>query len=557
MGGSDPGQKHGLPAEEMDQLAGGREAYDARAWDHAYRCLSLADQTSPLGVDDLMRLAVAAYLTGREQTYLSAVERAHHAYLEGGSLLLAARAAFWLGLRLAIRGDAGAANGWLGRAHRLMQREGRACAEEGYLLLPAAEEQLQAGAADRAYGTSARAAAIGEQFGEADLSACARHLQGRALIQQGDVESGLALLDEAMISVSSGELSPIMTGLIYCSVIGACQEIYAVDRAREWTGALARWCAEQPQLVSFTSTCLVHRAEIMQMSGKWRDAIEEAQRACAVSQGAALHPPATAYYVQAEVHRLRGAFPDAETLYRQASRHGCEPLPGLALLRLAQGRIKVAAAAMERALGTTKGRLARTPLLPACVEIMLASGDLDAARVASEELKESADCFRTPALQAMAAHATGAVALAAGDQQSALIELGRAFRIWQQVDAPYLAARTRELIGLARRGIGDEEGAGLEIAAAREVFEELGTAPDIARMDRSLPLWPDLRRSRLTRRELDVLRLVADGKANKTIAAELGLSEKTVDRHLSNIFDKLDVSSRTAAAAWAYRHKLV
>jgi DNA-binding CsgD family transcriptional regulator len=557
MAGSDQRQRNRILLEELDQLALGREAYDRKAWYESYRHLSLADATTSLGVKDLERLAMAAYLVGRDEDYIRLLERVHHAYINSGAGVRAARAAFWLGLRLAFRGEANQATGWFGRARRLLEREGRASVEEGYLLLPAAEQQIESGAAAAAFATAAQAAEIGDQFREADLSACARHVQGRALIQQGQVENGLALLDEAMIAVTTGELSPIMTGLIYCSVIDACQQIYAVDRAREWTGALARWCAGQSQLVSFTGTCLVHRAEVMQMNGAWRDALDEARHACVASQGSELPPPGTAYYQQAEIHRLRGEFAEAEDYYRQASRHGCEPLPGLALLRLAQGRTETAAAAINRALGATKDRLLRTKLLPACVEIMLARGELQLARHASRELEESANRFRTVALQAMTAQAEGAVALAAGDHESALPALRRAFELWLQVEAPYLAARTRELIGLACRDIGDEEGASLELAAAREAFDKLGAAPDIARMDRPTPFSPVLHGLGLTPRELQVLRLVATGKPNKVIAAELRLSEKTVDRHISNIFDKLGVSSRTAAAAWAYRHKLV
>lgn len=557
MGGSDKGQLDSVLSQETDQLALGREACERRAWDEAYRSLSAADEASPLGVEDLERLAMAAYLGGRDGAYLRSLERAYHAYLDGGTCLRAARAAFWLGLRLAFRGEAGRATGWFGRAHRLLQREGKACVEEGYLLLPFAEQQLEVGGSETACAAAARAAEIGDQFGEADLSACARHVQGRALIHQGEVEKGLTLLDETMVAVTAGELSPIMTGLIYCSVIDACQQIYALDRAREWTDALAQWCAGQPQLVSFTGTCLVHRAEVMQMKGAWADAIDEAHRACTVSQGSELRPPAAAHYQQAEIHRLRGEFAEAEDCYRQASRHGCDPLPGLALLRLGQGRTETAVAAINRALRATKDRRLRIKLLPACVEIMLATGDLTSARDACRELEERADSFRTAALQAIAAQAAGSVALAAGDHQSALPTLRRAFELWLQVEAPYLAARTRKLIGLAYRGIGDEEGASLELAAAREAFETLGAAPDIAGIDRPAPLLPAVRSSGLTPRELEVLKLMATGKPNKVIAAEMHLSGKTIDRHMSNIFNKLDVSSRTAAAAWAYRRGLV
>ena len=558
MGRANQTRSTNLITGAIDLLGLARDAYQRRAWHDAYRQLTLADEAAPLGVEDIERLAMSAYLAGRDEDYLRALDRAHHVYLDNGDFTRAARAAFWLGLRLALRGETGPATGWFSRAERLLQREGKPCVEEGYLLLPAAEQKLRGHDAEAAYLIAACAAEIGDRFAEADLGACARHVQGRALILQGQVEKGLALLDEAMVAVTAGELSPIMTGLIYCSVVDACQQVYALDRAREWTAALAQWCARQPQLVTFTGACLAHRAEIMQMNGAWRDAIEEARRACAASlRGSEQRAPAAAHYQEAEVHRLLGEFVEAEKAYRQASRQGCEPQPGLALLRLVQGRTEAAVTAISRALGTTIDRLQRTRLLPAYVEIMLAAGDIASARDACRELEESADRFHTAMLRAMAAQAAGAVNLAERNLQEALPVLRRAFELWRQVEAPYLAARTRELIGLACRALGDEESAALELAAAREAFEELGAASDIARIDSPTSVASPADDFGLTPRELQVLRLVATGKSNKVIAAELCLSEKTIDRHLSNIFSKLDVSSRTAATAWAYEHKLV
>jgi hypothetical protein len=178
-----------------------------------------------------------------------------------------------------FRGDAGRATGWLGRAGRLLAREDDECVERGYLMLPLVEQHLGVGDCIAAYATAASAAEIGDRFGEADLIACARHLQGRSLVQQGEIADGLALLDEAMVAVTAGELSPLMTGLIYCSVIEGCRQVYALGRAREWTAALAAWCEAQPEMVAFTGACLTHRAEIMQLHGAWQDAIEEAERA--------------------------------------------------------------------------------------------------------------------------------------------------------------------------------------------------------------------------------------------------------------------------------------
>jgi DNA-binding NarL/FixJ family response regulator len=360
-----------------------------------------------------------------------------------------------------------------------------------------------------------------------------------------------------MLAVVTGELSPIMTGLVYCSVIDACREIHAVGRAREWTDALARWCERQPQMVAFTGTCLVHRAEILQLEGAWTDAMAEATRACERRPGKAnREPPAAAFYRRAELHRLRGDVAAADEAYRTASRLGLEPQPGLALLRLAEGRTGAASAAIRRILRATSDPLERARLLPAHVEIALAAGDLDEARSACRALDELAATFRTDVLQAIAAEARGALALAEGDAQGATGALRRALELWRQVEAPYEEARARVLMALACRSLGDEEGSELELGAAASAFERLGAAPDLARVG---GLRGPRRHDghRLTRRELQVLRLVAAGKTNKAIAAQLQLSDRTVDRHVSNIFRKLNVPSRAAATARAYdRHLL-
>jgi DNA-binding CsgD family transcriptional regulator len=545
-------------AKVSSELARGRRCYATSAWADAFALLSQADKEIPLSVADLELLATSAYLIGQDGVFLGALDRAHGAYLSAGETTCAARCAFWLGLSLLFMGETGRGTGWLAGARRLVEGEKADCAERGYLLLPAAEQLLGADDYDTAYATAADAVEIGDRFGEADLVSCARHLQGRALMGQGRVEEGLALLDEAMIMVTAGELSPLMTGLIYCSVIDACQQVYALARAWEWTSALTQWCEAQPQMVAFTGTCLVHRAEIMQLHGAWRDAIEEARRACErCSQGIEQQPPAAAFYQQAEVHRLRGEFDAADEAYRNASQRGFDPQPGLALLRLVQGRADVAAAAIHRVVSATTDQLQRTRLLPAYVEIMLAVSKIENARGACHELADIAESFDTSVLSAMAAHAQGAVDLAEGDAKAALGSLRRAFEAWRQVEAPYEAARVRVLMGMACRAFGDDEGAGLELDAARAVFERLGAAPDLARIGSLTKGAASGHSHRLTPRELQVLRLVAAGKTNKAIAAELFLSEKTVDRHASNIFNKLDVPSRAAATAYAYEHKLI
>lgn len=540
---------------DHDHLERGRRHYEQRLWADAFDAFARADEASPLGTDDLELFAMSAYLTGREDDYLSALERAHLALIEAGRSTRATRSAFWIGLCLLFRGRTGPATGWFGRAQRLLDREAQGCAEHGYLLLPRAERELASSNERAAHATAAEAALIGERFADNDLIACARHIQGRALLQQGRVDQGLALLDETMVSVAAGELSPLMTGLIYCSVIDSCMQVYAFARAREWTYALSSWCDGQPQLVAFTGTCLVHRAEIMELQGAWPDAIEEAQRACSGFARHAEQPPAAAFYRRGELCRLRGEFATAEEAYREASRRGFEPQPGLALLRMAQGQTDAAVVAIRRAVNATADRLARTRLLPACVEIMLDAGDIEEARNACQQLEETAETFNAGALGAMAAQGRGAVLLREGDPTAALVALRQAYEFWRNEEAPYLTARTRELLGFACRALGDEEGAELELEAAKAAFRALGAAPDVARVSSHVrAVTPSCG---LTKRELQVLRLVATGKTNGAIASELFVSRRTIDRHVSNLFGKLDVSSRAAATSYAHRHKLV
>jgi DNA-binding CsgD family transcriptional regulator len=536
----------------------GREFYARRAWMDAYKSLSHADQASPLAAEDLELLATSTFMIGRDDEYLSSLERAHHAYLDAGEPMRAVRCAFWMGINLALRGEMSRATGWLSRAQRLVEREEGECVERGYLLMPVMLRHEAIGDWEAAYAAAARAAEIGERFGDADLFALAVHEQGLILVNQGRVQEGLGLVDEAMVAVTAGELSPIVTGIVYCSVISGCQEVYELRRAQEWTAALTQWCEEQSDMVAFSGRCLVHRAEIMELHGAWRDALEEARLArkrC--ERGKNRSAAAQAFYLQGEIHRLRGGFSAAEEAYRDASRYGWEPQPGLALLRLAEGNDEAATAAIRRAVGETTEPLRRARLLPAYVEIMLTLGDAQEARSACRELEEISARYESGMLDATVAHAQGALDLAEGDAQAALLALRRAWQAWQELEVPYEAARVRVLLGLACRALGDADTAALELEAARGVFAQLGAAPDLTRVDSLTQRVPPVDAHGLTPRELQVLRLVAAGETNKAIAAELVLSERTVDRHVSNIFTKLGVSSRAAATAYAYEHRLV
>jgi DNA-binding NarL/FixJ family response regulator len=539
--------------DAVDQLERGRASYARGAWTDAHELLAAADRA-----DDLELLATAAYMLGRDDEYVGAMERAHHLWMESGEGLRAARCAFWIGMNLSIRGEPARATGWLSRARRLVDREDRDCVEHGLLLLARMAEHEAAGDHEAAIAAGGEAVGIGERFGDADLFALAAQDLGILLIERGRVVEGLALLDEAMVAVTAGELSPIVNGFVYCGVIMGCQAAYEPRRAQEWTAALTAWCEQQPDMVSFTGTCLVHRAEIMQLHGAWPDALEEARRAgprCALAMNEAA--AAEALYREGEIHRLRGDFGAAEEAYQGARRSGREPQPGLALLRLAQGNGEAAAAAIRRLAGETDQPSKRASVLSPYVEIMLAVGDADAARAGCAELEDLAERSEGPMLGAMAAHARGAVELSGGDARAALVALRRACRAWRTLEAPYEAARAQTLVGLACAALGDDDTAASELEAAREVFARLGAAPDLARVDSLSGRAASPATYGLTSRELEVLRLVAAGNSNREISAALVISEHTVARHLQNIFAKLDVSSRTAASAFAFAHDLV
>ena len=343
-----------------------RAAFAEHAWEDAYRGLSEADGDGALEPGDLERLSTAAYLTGRPDEFLVALERAHHAWLDSGDCPVRPAPHSGSASISFLPGRNGPATGWFGRARRLLGQSGEGRSKRATCSSPPPKGSWVPASLPPPPPPPPRPQATGERFGDADLTAMARHVEGRALVRAGRVEAGLALLDEAMVAVTSGELSPIVTGLVYCSVIEACQEVYAVERAGEWTAAMARWCGDQPQMGAFTGICLVRRAEILQLRGSWPDALAEAERACLrYAEGKDERPPQPPTTSRRKLHRLRGEFSDAEKAYREASRWGCEPQPGLALLRLAEGRMDAATAAIRRAVGNAKDRPEAARLLPA------------------------------------------------------------------------------------------------------------------------------------------------------------------------------------------------
>jgi DNA-binding CsgD family transcriptional regulator/tetratricopeptide (TPR) repeat protein len=445
-------------------------------------------------------------------------------------------------------------SGWFARAERLLDEAHLDSVVRGYMLIPSAIHHIDRG--DPAGGDAIfnQVADIARRFSDPDLMSCACHGRGRALIRLGKIAEGVARLDEAMVAVVSGEVSPIIAGDVYCSVLEGCREIFDVRRAYEWTTSLARWCAAQPGLVRYRGECLLYRAEVMQFRGQWDAAAEDARAACDLL----LSRPAAggAFYRLGEIHRLRGETDKAEAAYARANEHGRKPQPGLSQLRLGQGHTDGAAASIRSVLADTRERFARATALAAAVDILLAAGDLPQARGAAAELSETAGELGTPFVSATAALATGAVLLAEGADARAAASLRQASDIWRDLEMPYEEAHTCLLLATVCERRGDEDGRRLELECARTLFKRLNSDAGLARVAELADRNARQTAGPLSERETQVLRLLSAGKTNRVIADELFISEKTVARHVSNIFDKLGVSTRTEAAAWAYQRDL-
>jgi len=540
---------------DIKTLARARKSFEQRAWADAYRLFEAADREAPLEPEDLERLATVAYLMGREDESEAVWDRAHRTFLERGDPEGAARSAFRLAVELQLRGAVAPASGWFARAQHILDEAGIECVVCGYLLIPSAIQRIVQGDAAAGNDLFNQAAEIARRYGDRNLACKADQGRGRALIRLGRVREGVALLDEAMVAAMAGDVSPMIAGDAYCTVLEACQEIFDLRRAYEWTMSLARWCAAQPDLVRYRGECLLYRAEVLQLRGKWDEAVRDAHDACEllISRPAA----GAAFYRLGEIHRLRGEFEKAEAAYMQANERGRKPQPGLSLLRLAQGEIDAAAASIRSVLLDTRTQAARARMLAAAVDILLAAGDLEHARATATELSTIASGIGASLLNAASAQATGAVLLAEGDVEGAATLLCQASEIWRDLGMPYEEGHTCLLMAGVCERRGDHEGRRLDVEAARRLFKQLNAEWCLARIGEQ-PKQPTSEAvGSLSEREAQVLRLIASGKTNRAIAEELFISEKTVARHVSNIFDKLGVSSRSAATAWAYQRNII
>lgn len=525
-------------------IADADAAYEARAWQHAFDLYAGCGDLDARGLD---RFAVSAMLLGRMDDYFAIRERAYHRALEVGEVRDACRAALWIGIQKIGQGEHGAGGGWVARATRIAAEHDTGPVVPGYLMMADAFGVLAAGDLDRAIEMSAEAAAVGRRHGDPDLASLAGHQEGLFLLHSGRTDEGLARLDEAMVALSAGELSPMVTGIVYCNAITGCWSVYELRRAQEWTAAMSAWCDAQPDLANFTGECKVRRAELKRLHGRWPEALDEL--ATVSPADVDLWAAGCASYIRADLARLQGDFDAAEEGFSEAARLGYEPQPGLALLRLARGSSQAAAAMVRRSLAETADVARRVELLFAATEILLAVDDAAGAAAAVDELATTAARKRSPVVTALHQQALGAVHLAADGPAAALTPLRAALATWVGLPARYQEARTRALLASACRALGDRESADRELETAKGIFVDLGAAPDVSRLSKA--------EGGLSPRELEVLRLLATGATNRAIAAQLVLSERTVDRHVSNIFLKLGVSTRAAATAYAFERQLV
>jgi DNA-binding NarL/FixJ family response regulator len=530
--------------EYWDILDQARRAHGAHDWRTAAARFD-AVATERLTADDLAAYADAVWWLGRIEDNLRLSAAACDAFLADSRPVEAAWAAIVLGIFYLSRGDEPQGMGWIGRAGRLLEGIPE-CPVHGYLLLMTeVEASLQAGQPAVAVDAAHRMQDLGRRLDQSDLVAMGLNGEGRALIRSGQVVDGLKLLDEAMVAVVGGKLAPFASGTLYCHTIAACHEVVDIRRMTRWIDLTERWLATFPVAVVFGGLCAVHRAQLHLFRGEWEEAERKALRVVADLDANRIDYAAEAWYVVAEARRLRGD-PGAADAYDEAHARGRDPQPGRALLRLQEGDPAGAAASVRSAVAAVGADpLRRAPLCAAAVEIAVAAGRLDDAAAAASELAATAGMYATSGLEAMEANARGAVLLAEGSAEQALAVLRDACRRWLDLGAVYDAAGTCVRLAEAYRALGDEASAVAEVARAETAYERLG-AHQLARRA------PD----GLTRRECEVLTLVADGRSNREIGEALHISDRTVARHLTNIFYKIDVTSRTQAARYAIDHGL-
>lgn len=540
-----------------EMLVAGREAYQHRDYSTARDRLVAARAASTargrdLSGADLAALHDAAWWHGSVAESISTGADAYRALVGDHEVRLAAWVAIGVAVNHLLREEEEPGLAWLDRAAEQLAGQDE-CPEQGFLrYLTEVEASLDDPVLEPVVVVAREIRELGRRLGEPTLVACGDMGEGRALLRLGRVTDGLRLLDRAMLAVAAGELHPEWAGDLYCHMMSACDELGDLGRARRWTEAIESWLASMPTAVLFAGVCRIHRAQLHRMAGDWPRAARDAAQVGRDLEGISRGSVAEAHYLVGEINRLRGDHSVAETAYRAAHRIGRDPQPGLALLRLAEGQATIAAAEIRIALTCEPNSpMRRASLRAAQVEIAICAEDPDTARQACGELTGIATTYGGPLLHATALQADGALRLAEGRALEEVTPLREACRLWQELDAPYETARVRLLLAHAHRALGDPETARWETDEATTALHALGAAHDIRALVHTQRVT-----NGLTRREEDVLRRLVTGATNRTIADQLVISEKTVARHLANIYTKLSVTSRTAAAAYAFENDL-
>jgi DNA-binding NarL/FixJ family response regulator len=533
-------------ADDADSLTRAREAYAQQDWPTA-AVLFAATTPDDLTADDLAADADAQFWMGRFKDCLQLGAAAYGAFMAESRPDAAAMVAIRVGIGHLASGDEPQGMGWLSRARRLAEGLPE-CAVHGYLLfLTAVEGNLRAGRPTDALVAARQLQDLGRRLDDPDMVTMGIHAEGRALIKAGQAADGLALVDEAMVAVLDGWLTPFTVGTLYCHTIVACHEVADLRRMISWTDLTEEWLDTLPAALPlggpFGGLCAVHRAQLLLLRGAWDEAERTALQAVEYLDFGRPDYAAEAWYVVAESRRRRGD-PDATDAYDEAHARGRNPQPGRALLRLAEGDAEGAARSVRSALAAAgRDPLRRAPLCAASVEVAIAAGRKQDADSAAAELEETALTYATSGLVAMAASARGAVLLAEDRAEEALPVLRDAYRRWRELGAAYDAAGVCVRLAEAYLALGDAESAAAEAALAASAFERLGAR-------RPAPGAP----GGLTAREYEVLALVAEGRSNRQIGEALFISDRTVARHLTNIFHKIDVETRTQAARYAIDH---
>ena len=531
-----------------------REAVSQGAWAEASGLFAQLD-AAELEAADLESMADAAWWCCRIDDSIAARQKAYVAYLDAGSLRRAGYAAWRISEDHGIKGESSVGSGWLKRAQRHLGGESD-CVERGFLAITESDVARTSGDIEQARTHAAHAVDLGERCGSLDLHAMGIQTLGRALLASGQIGEGMALLDEAMTLAVGRRLSPMFTGIIYCNVVAACMQRADLARASEWTEQAMAWCGSISDLTPYHGICRMHRVEIAAMHGRWDEAESEAQRTLREMQDMEQHVIAEALYVIGEICFRRGDVSAAEVWFMRAQQAGRDPQPGLATVRVAQGRVDAAAAGLRLSLtSASEPTLQRARLLSAQVDVLVALGDLQGAADSTQALDAVASETPSMLLDALAMTARASVCLAQDQTDEALRSARDAWSMWQRLKLPYFAAKARVIIGVAAEQAGDRDHAQVELDAARGMFERLGAVLDARAIGIRQRAGADMPGG-LSARELEVLRMVASGKTNREIAAEMVISDKTVSRHLENIFRKLDVTTRAAATAFAFKHQL-